>query len=100
MKLFGKKKKDDKYPEQKTDLEKKFEEVGRKVGEATGKVTQKSVDKYKEVVANLEESGKLDKVREVRDKVAEKTDEFFVKAEEVITDTVDKVTKKNQEKDE
>ena len=100
MKLFGRKKKDDKYPEEKTNLEKKFEEAGRKVGETAGKVTQKGVDKYKEVVANLEESGKLDKAREVGAKVAEKTDEFFVKAEEVITETVEKVTKKKQEKDE
>lgn len=99
MKLFGKRKKNETITEQ-TELERKFEETGRKVGEKTGQVAQKGLDKYREVVANLEESGKLDKVREVSSKVVEKTDELFVKAEEVITDAVDKVTKKNKEKDE
>lgn len=100
MRLFGKRKDKETYPENKTDLERKFEETGRKVGETAGKVTQKGVDKYREVVANLEESGKLDKVREVSAKVTEKTDEFFVKAEEKITETVEKVKNKNQKKDE
>lgn len=99
MKLFGKKKQEEQY-EEKTNLERNFEERGRKVGEKTGKIAQKGVDKYKKVVSNLEESGKLDKVREVSAKVAEKTDEAFVKAEEVITDVVGQVKGKMKKKDE
>lgn len=99
MKLFGKKKNEERS-EDRTKLEKNFEETGRKVGEKTGKIAQKGIDKYKEVVANLEESGKLDKVREVSAKVVEKTDEVFVKAEEVISGVVDQVKEKVQKKDE
>ena len=99
MSLFKKKKKDNEVYEQ-TELEKKFEETGRKVGEKTGKVAQKSVDKYREIVADLEESGKLDKVREVTSKAVEKTDELFAKAEGKISEVVEQVKKKKQDKDE
>ena len=99
MKLFGKKNAD-KPAEERSNLEMKFEETGRKVGEKTGKVAQKGVDKYREIVSDLEESGKLDKVREATSKAAEKTDEFFVKAEEKISEVVEQVKKKKQKKDE
>ena len=99
MRLFGKKKKEEELYER-SNLEKKFEETGRKVGEKTGKVAQKGVDKYQKIVADLEESGKLDKVREVTNKAVEKTDEFFVKAEEKITEVVEQVKRKKQDKDE
>lgn len=98
MAFLGKKKDEEIY--ERTTLEKKFEETGRKVGEKTGKVAQKSVDKYHQIVAGLEGSGKLDKVREVTSKAAEKTDEFFAKAEEKITEVVEQVKNKKQDKDE
>jgi len=100
MKLFGKKKTEEQDLYERTSLEKKFEETGRKVGEKTGKVAQKGVDKYHDIVAGLEESGKLNKVRETTNKAAKKTDEFFAKTEEKISEVVEQVKRKKHDKDE
>ena len=51
MGLFGRKNK--KVVDERTDLERKFEDVGQVAGKKTGKFVQKSVDKFEKVKEDL-----------------------------------------------
>jgi uncharacterized protein YdcH (DUF465 family) len=82
MKLFKRK---EKVVDNRSELEKKFEEKGQAIGKKAGEIAQKSVDKYKEVVDKLEQDGKLDKVKELTNKV-----------DDAIDQVVDKVSSKSK----
>jgi ElaB/YqjD/DUF883 family membrane-anchored ribosome-binding protein len=96
MKLFGKKKKEDPIDDR-TPVEKRFEDTGQKVGKKAGEIAQKGLNKFNEVKDQLEEDGTIDKVKEKATKAAKKTDEFFKKAEDKAAQAVKKVTKKNED---
>ena len=74
MKLF-KQKREPQIVDDRTELEKTFEEKGQIIGRKTGKVVQKSVDKIHNVKSKLEEDGTLDKLRRFGDKVDDRIDE-------------------------
>ena len=97
MKIFGNKNTSETVDER-TELERKFEEAGRKVGKSTGKAAQKGVDAYRSVVSNFEESGAMDKVRNAGTKVSDFTEDAFQKVEGAIKEVVDSVSKKKPEK--
>jgi hypothetical protein len=85
MKLF-KKKEQEIIVDDRTELEKSFEEKGKNIGKKTGKVVQKGVDKLHQVKAKLEEDGTMDKLRHLSDKV-----------DDTIDSVVDKVAKKSKQ---
>ena len=99
MNIFGNKNNKEQV-EELTEIERKFEEAGRKVGKTTGKAAQKGADALQKVKANLEESGTLDKVREVGDKVSDLATEQIRKVEDAIKDALSSAAKKDKEKDE
>ena len=80
MPLFKKKKEE--VIDDRTELEKTFEEKGQIIGRKTGKIVQKSVDKIHKVKGKLEEDGTMDKLRDFSDKL-----------DDVVDKVVDKVTK-------
>lgn len=83
MKWF--KKKEEIIVDNRTELEKSFEEKGKNIGKKTGEVVQKGVDKLQQVKAKLEEDGTMDKLRQFSDKV-----------DDTIDSVVDKVAKKGK----
>lgn len=85
MGLF-KRKKQPVIEDTRSDVEKRFEETGRKVGAKTGEVVQKGLDKIDTVKQKLKDDGTIDKVTS-----------FVNKAEEKVDDFVEKATKKGQE---
>lgn len=85
MKWF-KKKEEEIIVDDRTELEKSFEEKGKNIGKKTGKVVQKGVDKLNKVKAKLEEDGTMDKLRHIGDKV-----------DDTIDSVVDKVAKKGKQ---
>lgn len=94
MKLFGKKKKQEPIDDR-TQLEKTFEEKGQEIGKAAGEIAQKGVNKFHEIKERLDEEGKLDKVYEVTEKATEKTKEVIDKVTVKTKEVFDKQNKKN-----
>lgn len=84
MKWF--KKQEEVVVDDRTELEKNFEEKGKTIGKKTGKVVQKGVDKIHQVKTKLQEDGTLDKLRKFSDKV-----------DDTIDSVVDKVAKKGKQ---
>jgi ElaB/YqjD/DUF883 family membrane-anchored ribosome-binding protein len=87
MALFKKKRIKEDPIDDRTVIEKRFEESGQKLGKVLGELTQKGVNKFHEVKGNLEEDGTLDRVRE-------RTKEIRDKTQNVVDDIL------NKEKDE
>lgn len=84
MKWF-KKKEEEIIVDDRTELEKSFEEKGKTIGKKTGKVVQKGVDKFQQVKTKLEQDGTMDKLRKFSDKV-----------DDTIDSVVDKVAKQGK----
>ena len=85
MKIFGRKKEENPIDDR-TNIEKQFEEKGQEIGKKAGEITQKGLNKLNQLKDRLEDEGKLDKVYKFTDKAQEKTKEV-----------VDKVTNKTKE---
>ncbi len=83
MGLFKKRKKE--VIDERTELEKSFEEKGQQIGKDTGKIVQKSINKINELKEKYDSDNKLDKVRN-----------FAGKAEKKVGKIVKKVTKKEK----
>jgi len=83
MALFKKKRKEVDPIDDRTDIERKFEEQGQKIGKALGELTQKGVNKFNEVKGNLEEDGTIERVkaktREIREKTQNVVDDILHK---------------------
>ena len=92
MGLFGRKKKEE--VEVRTDLEKKFEDVGQVAGKKTGEFVQKSMDKFEEVKVKVNVDDKMDKVKEFALKAEDKIDEIVGKATKASKKTYTKVKEK------
>lgn len=69
MRLFKKKKADP--IDDRTNIERSFEETGQQLGKKAGELTQKGVDKVNDLKVKLEEDGTMDKIRNFGDKVEE-----------------------------
>ena len=94
MSIFKKKKVDP--IDDRTDIERKFEHTGQKVGKKTGELAQKGMNKINDFKDRLDEQGKLDKLKEIGDKIEEKTDKIVKKVTEKGKEVVGKV-KKNKD---
>lgn len=85
MSIFKRNKKVDPIDDR-TDIERKFEETGTEIGKKAGKLTQKGINKFNELKEKLDDEGKLEKVYEITDRVQERSKEV-----------IDKVTSKTKE---
>lgn len=74
MPLFKRKKQELEVVDNRTEIEKKFEETGKQVGKKAGELVQKSVDKIQGVKQTLEDNGTMDKVKTVQTKVDQAVD--------------------------
>lgn len=93
MALF-KWKKNKNVVDERSDLEKKFEDVGQEAGKKTGEFVQKSIDKFEEVKVKVNADDKMDKVKELVGKAEDSLDELVGKATKVSKDTYVKVKEK------
>ncbi len=92
MGLFKRRKKPE--VELRTELEKKFEDVGQEAGKKTGKFVQKSIDKFEEVKVKINADDKMEKVKEFALKAEDKLDGIIDQATKVSKDTYSKVKEK------
>ena len=92
MKLFGKKKKEEPMDDR-TPIERKFEEKGQEIGKQAGVLAQKGVDKFNEVKDRLDEEGKLDGIKSFTEKAKLKSREVS----EVVSSKAREVFSKNDE---
>lgn len=95
MGLF-KKKKTEEVIDDRTKIEKSFEESGQKIGRKTGAIVQKGVDKIEEVKQKLESDGTMDKIRDASSKVDEKIDKVVSGVSKKTKEVVSKVKNKNK----
>ena len=89
MSIFKKKKKIE-VVDERTELEKSFEDKGQEIGLETGKFVQKGVDKVNELKEKYNTDEKMVKVKEKIDEIVDKTK---VKVEQVKEQVKDKVKK-------
>ncbi|MBN2605135.1 MAG: hypothetical protein JXR62_04840 [Bacilli bacterium] len=96
MGLFNKRKKVEVVEEVdlRTDIERKFEETGQKVGQKTGVFVQKSVNKINDVKEKINADGTIEKVKEFAVKTEQTVDEFVEKATTKTKGTINKVKEK------
>ena len=92
MSLF--KRKNKKEEEIRTDLEKKFEDVGQEAGKKTGVFVQKSINKFEEVKVKVNADDKMEKVKEFALKAEDKLDDLVEKATKTTKKTYNKVKDK------
>ena len=92
MGLFNRKKK--KVVDDRTKVEKRFEDAGQVAGKKTGEFVQKGLDKYEEVKVKVKADDKIEKVKEIALKAEDKIDEFVGKAAKVSKETFEKAKKK------
>jgi uncharacterized protein YdcH (DUF465 family) len=92
MSIFKKKKNIVVYDDR-TKIEKTFEEGGQKFGRKTGEFIQKGVNKIEEVKEKLESDGTMDKIRDASSKVDEKIDKVVNKVSKKTKEVVSKVKK-------
>ena len=92
MSLFKKRKKDN--LDERTDIERSFEETGQKVGKETGKFVQKSVDKINELKEKYDTDDKIDKVKELAARAEGKVDEIVERATQRGKEVINKVKSK------
>lgn len=71
MKLFGRKKEAEAIDDR-TEVERTFEEKGQVIGKKAGEIAQKGINKFKDVSEKIDAKEKLDKVDEFADKAIEK----------------------------
>lgn len=93
MGLFRKKKKEEPI-DNRTKIEKTFEEQGQKIGKKTGVLVQKGVDKFDEVKQKLEDDGTMDKIRNVGNKIDDTIDKVVDEVSKQTKKVVKKVSKK------
>jgi len=86
MGFFNRKKK--KEVDERTDLERKFEDVGQVAGKKTGKFVQKSIDKIEKVKVKIKADDKIEKVKDFALKAEDKLDEIVEKATKVTKKTI------------
>ena len=86
MAWFRKKKNEVQEIDDRTKVEKSFEETGQKIGKKAGELTQKGLDKIQDVKAKLEEDGTMDKIRSAEKKI-----------DDTAQDIIDKVSSKTKE---
>ena len=98
MGLFKKKKKEEEIDDR-TEIEKSFEEKGQKIGRKTGALVQKGVDKIEGVKQKLESDGTMDKLRDASSKVDEKIDSVVNKVTSKTKQVVSKVKKNKDQPD-
>ncbi|MCF6184001.1 MAG: hypothetical protein L3J56_05140 [Bacteroidales bacterium] len=77
-----------------TELEKKFEDAGQEAGKKTGEFVQKSIDKFEDVKVKVKADDKIGKVKEFTLKAEDKIDEIVEKATKASKDTYVKVKEK------
>jgi len=99
MKWF-KKKEEDVIIDDRTELEKTFEEKGKTIGKKTGKVVQKGVDKLHQVKTKLEQDGTMEKFRRISDKFDDTVDSVVDKVAQKGRKFVSKKNKTTQESSE
>ncbi len=95
MGLFRKKKKEEEI-DNRTKVERSFEEKGQKLGKSTGELVQKGINKYDQVKRKLEKDGTMDKIRNAGNKI----DDTIDKVVDEVTKQTKKVVKKVQKKPE
>ncbi len=99
MSLFKRKKKEEEV-DNRTDIEKTFEEKGQKIGRKTGTIVQKGVDKFEQVKQKLENDGTIDKFRDFSNKVDDKIDNVVNKVTKATKSAVEKAkSPKKKEED-
>ena len=77
-----------------TVIEKKFEDAGQEAGKKTGEFVQKSMNKFEEVKVKVNADEKMEKVKELALKAEDKLDEFVEKAAKTTKETYIKVKDK------
>lgn len=104
MGLFNRRKKVEIVEEEvdfRTDIERKFEETGQKVGKHTGVFVQKSVDKINVVKEKVNADGTIEKVKDFASKAEQSVDEFVgkatVKTKETFVKVKEKVSKEKKQ---
>ncbi len=78
----------------KTELEKAFEEKGQKVGVETGKFVQKSVNKINKLREKYDSDEKIDKVKVFADETGQKVENLVEKASKRGKEAISNVKKK------
>lgn len=96
MKIFGKRKQPDSIDDR-TRIEKTFEEKGQEIGKRAGELAQKGVNKFNEVKDRLDTEGKLDKVYDLSDKASEKSKSIIEKVTNKSKEVYDKTLNKNKD---
>ncbi len=91
MGLFNKHKKE---IDERTELEKSFEETARKVGKDTGKFVQKGINKINNLRNKYEADEKIEKVKDFAEKAEQKVEVIVEKAAKKGKDVVEKVKNK------
>lgn len=77
-----------------TSIERKFEDAGQVAGKKTGEFVQQSVDTFEKVKTKIKADEKIEKVKEMAAKAEDKIDEIVVKATKASKDTYQKAKKK------
>ena len=101
MGLFKRKKKEEVIDER-TEIEKTFEEKGQVIGKKTGELVQKGLDKVDKIKQKLEADGTMDKLRDASNKVDDTIDkvvEGVSKQTKKVVSKVKKDSKKHTEPD-
>lgn len=98
MSLFKRKQKIE-VVDDRTDIEKSFEDSGQKFGRKTGELVQKGVNKIEGVKQKLESDGTLDKIRNASAKVDKKLDDAINSVSNKTKQVVEKVKKNNKDKE-
>jgi len=98
MGLFGRKKKKE-DADLRTDLEKKFEDVGQVAGKKTGEFVQTSIDKIEEVKVKVKADEKIEKVKELASRAEDKIEEIVVKATKSTKETYGKMKQKGKKQE-
>ncbi len=92
MDLFKKRKKE--VVDERTELEKTFEEKGQQIGKDTGGIVQKGIDKFNKIKEKYDADEKIDKVKDIADKAEHKVDDFIGKASKKGKEVIEKVKNK------
>lgn len=85
MSLFRRKKKEEPIDDR-TKVERSFEETGQNIGKKAGEIAQKGINKYEEVKENLNENDTYNTVRDTAGNVVNKAGEIFKKVEDKVTE--------------
>lgn len=92
MGLFNKRKKE--MINERTELEKTFEEKGQQLGKDTGEFVQKGITKINELKGKYDANEKIEKVKGFADKTEQRVGKLVGKATKKRKDVVEKLKKK------